>query len=65
MKRRRVKIAAVAIALGVMAYFVWLLVPSLFTRDSNLLVTLFLLGNAVGCLFSAKYLYRKWRERER
>ncbi|MBQ3582090.1 MAG: hypothetical protein II976_03965 [Alistipes sp.] len=56
------KIIAAIVALCVTGYFVWLLTPSLFTRDSNLLVTLFLLGNAVGFLLTVRWLYRQLRK---
>lgn len=59
MNRESVKIIAAIVALCVTCYFVWLLTPSLFTRDSNLLVTLFLLDNAVGFLLTVRYLYRR------
>ena len=54
-------LAAIAV-LGITGYFVGLLTPSLFTRDSNLLVTLFLLGNAVGFLLTVRWLYRRLRK---
>ena len=62
MNREQVKILAAIAVLGITGYFVWLLTPSLFTRDSNLLVTLFLLGNAVGFLLTVRWLYRRLRK---
>lgn len=59
----KLKTIAAVLLLAANGYFVWLLAPSLLGRDGNLLVTLFLLANAVSLVLSARYLLSRWRSR--
>jgi hypothetical protein len=62
MNRERIKIIAAIAALGIAGYFVWLLLPSLWSDDSNLLIRLLLVTSVVVCVLSARLLWRRIRD---
>jgi hypothetical protein len=62
MNRERIKIIAAIAALGITGYFVWLLLPSLWSDDSNLLIRLLLVTSVVVCVLSARLLWRRIRD---
>ena len=62
MNRERIKIIAAIAALGITGYFVWLLLPSLLSNDSNLLIRLLLVTSVVVCVLSARLLWRRIKD---